>query len=111
MAITKERAIKDGTIKGSLIIADRGIDNKRDFDDFVGQVLTIANYEKVETKKKDEVAYVVTFEEYTEYFFWATGWIKNLIETYGDEFLGTQIKVGEKEVTSNGNDFRTFEIV
>ena len=105
MAITREQAIKDGVTGGCPLIDGR---EKIDFDDIIGDVLTVEAFAK--TKTKTDEAYAITFEEYANGYAWAGGWLKKMIEHYAEEFIGTKIVVGEKVKTNSNNDFRTFEI-
>lgn len=106
MAISKKTALADGVINGSMIIDS--CETKIDFEDHIGETLTVTDFEKVITKKGD--AYVITFKELKKSYAWAGGWLKKFIDKYGDEFKGTKIIVGEKVKTSDGNDFRQFEL-
>lgn len=106
MAITKERATKDGILGGCPLIGNR---EKIDFDDLVNDVITVEDF--METKTKDGTAYAITFEELPESYAWCGGFLKACIEKYGEEFKGTKLQVGLKEKTNNGRTFRTFEII
>ena len=106
MAISKEQAMKDGILGGCPLMEGR---EKLDFDTIVGKKVTIEDYAKVTTKKGD--AYVVTLKEYKKNYAWAGGFLKKMVEAYGEEFIGTKLIVGDMVETSNGNDFRTFDVV
>lgn len=105
MAITREQAQKDGVLGGCPLIEDR---EKLDFDDMIGEIITVQDYALVKTKKDE--AYALTFEEYPKNYAWAGGCLKKFIETYGADFIGTKIVVGEKVKTSNNNDYRVFDV-
>lgn len=106
MAITKERATKDGILGGCPLIGDK---MKIDFDDCVGEVLTVDDF--MSTKTKDGEAYVITFKEYTNAYAWAGGFLQSCITQYGDDFKGTKLVVGEMTKTNNNRSYRPFEIV
>ena len=97
MAINKKQALTDGVINGSIIIDN--CDVKIDFEDHIGETLTVTDFERVQTKKGD--AYVITFKEMKKAYAWAGGWLKKFIEKYGEEFKGTKVIVGEKVKTSD----------
>lgn len=106
MAITKEQATKDGIMGGCPLIGER---EKIDFDDFVGEVLTVDEF--METKTKDGEAFCITFKELPNSYGWCGGFLKSCIEKYGEDFKGTRLQVGKKEKTNNGRTYRTFDIL
>lgn len=106
MAITKEQATKDGMIGGCPLIGDK---EKLDFDSIVGQEITVDEF--MSTKTKDGDAYVITFAEYPTHYAWAGGFLSSMIAQYGDDFIGTVLKVGEKVKTNNKRDYRVFDIL
>lgn len=105
MAITREQAQKDGVMGGCPLIDER---EKIDFDDIIGEHITVKEFARVQTKT--DIAYAITFEEYPKMYAWCGGCLKKLIETYGEDFKGTVLIVGEKVKTSNNNTYRVFEI-
>lgn len=105
MAVTREQAINDGVTGGCPLIDGR---EKIDFDTIIGEVITVEAFAL--TKTKDGEAYAMTFNEYANGYAWAGGWLKKMIEHYGEEFIGTKLVVGEKVKTNSNKDFRTFEI-
>lgn len=109
MAITKERAQKDGITGGCPLMDGR---EKLVLDDMVNEVVTVDAYAEIEVDKngKKETAYVVTFEEHPEGYTWAGGCLKKFIEAYHDEFLGTKLVVGDMVKTKSNNDYRVFEV-
>lgn len=109
MAITRERAQKDGITGGCPLMDGR---EKLDFDSIIGEVITVEAFAEVEVDKngKKEVAYAMNFVEYPEHYAWAGGCLKKFIEAYHDEFIGTKLTVGEKVKTKSNNDYRVFEV-
>ena len=105
MAVTKTQALNDGVLGGCPLIEDR---EKLNFDNMIGEIITVENFAKVQTKKDE--AYAITFVEYPTSYAWAGGCLKKFIETYGEDFKGTRLVVGEKVKTSNNNDYRTFDV-
>ena len=109
MAITRERAQKDGISGGCPLMDGR---EKLDFDSIIGEVITVEDFAEVEVDKngKKEIAYAMNFTEYPNHYAWAGGCLKKFIEAYHEEFLGTKLTVGEKVKTKSNNDYRVFEV-
>ena len=105
MAISKAQAQKDGLLGGCPLMEDR---EKLDFETILGKKITVEDFAMVKTKKGE--AYVITFKEYKKNYAWAGGCLKKYIEAYGEDFIGTKLIVGDMVKTSNGNDFRVFDI-
>lgn len=108
MAITKERAANDGQLGGGA--PELRNKEKLEWEEVEGEVLTVAQVVKTKNADGDEL-YAVIFEEHSDFFFWCGIVIQNWINFYGDELLGTRIKVGKKEKSKSGRTVRKFDIV
>lgn len=106
MAITKERAQKDGLTGGCPLVDGK---EKLNLDAMEGQVVTIKEYGECRTDKGD--IYAVVFDEFQGAYIWAPSAVSKLIDNYGDEVIGTRLKIGAKTKTKGGRDFRPFDIV
>ena len=108
MAVTREKAENDGMLGGGAPeLRDK---NKADWDGLEGQTLTVKDI--VETTNADgENILAIIFEEDPSVFYWAGATIKKWYEHYGEELLGTVIKVGPMVKTKKGQPCRAFSIV
>ena len=108
MAISRQRAEADGQLGGG--IPELKNKEKLDWESIETQVITIKNY--VEGKNADgEVVIAVIPEEYPDHFLWAGSVVSGWIKTYGADFNGTKIEVGEMKKTKAGRSCRDFDIV
>lgn len=108
MAVTREKAEKDGMLGGGA--PELKNKNKVDWETMEGQELTVK--EVVETVNADgERLLAVIFEEAPTNFFWAGATITKWYDNYGEEFLGTKIEVGQMVKTKKGQNCRSFTIV
>lgn len=108
MAITKERAEKDGMLGGGC--PELKGKEKLDWDMLEDSNITIASV--VNTTNADgEKLTAITVEEYPDRFLWAGTVISKWAENYGDEFIGTVISVGKMTKTKQGRQCRAFDIV
>lgn len=108
MAITREKAEKDGMLGGGA--PELKNKDKIDWETVESQELTVK--EVVETTNADgERLIAVIFEEYPTNFFWAGATITKWYDNYGEEFIGTVIEVGPMVKTKKGQNCRSFTIV
>lgn len=108
MAVSRARAEQDGQLGGGAPeLRDK---QKTDWADVEGQELTVKQI--VNTTDADGQALVaVVFEENPSMFFWCGTVIRNWVDFYGEEFIGTVIKVGGLTKTKKGQTCRAFEII
>lgn len=108
MAITRERAEKDGLLGGG-VKELKGLE-KVDWEQLEGQTITISS--SVATKDADgNELYAVITEEYPNNFMWCGSALVKFIKEYGEEFNGTRLEVGGKVKTKSGRFCREFTIV
>lgn len=108
MAITRERAEKDGMLGGGC--PELKNKTKLDWADIESQEVTVEQI--IPTTNADgEKLLAITFKEYPEHFFWAGSVITKWADEYGAEFIGTKISVGAMTKTKQGRNCRAFDIV
>lgn len=107
MAITRERAEKDGMLGGGC--PELKGKEKLDWADIEGQTITVESV--INTTNADgEKLTAITVKEYPEHFFWAGSVITKWAEEYGAEFIGTVVEVGKMTKTKQGRNCRAFDI-
>lgn len=108
MAITRERAEQDGMLGGGCPEL-KGKD-KLDWEDVEGMEITIEKVINTTNADGEKLVAVLT-AEYPDNFFWAGTVITKFADKYGDDFVGTVLKVGKMGKTKQGRKCRSFDIV
>lgn len=108
MAITRAQAENDGMLGGGAPeLKDK---NKVDWAVVEGQELTVDELVRT-TNANGNTLVAVIFKERPNDFFWAGTVIRKWVDNYGDEFIGTVIKVGPLGKTKKNQPCRSFDIV